>query len=155
MANDFEERAKNIISRICYVTLATVTGQGLPWNSPVFAAYDTEYNFYFGTHKGSQKAKNIASNPNLFLVIYDSTAAAGTGEGVYIQAKAVALNNDDDIQAAHELLSSRHEVPYWKLEEFGSDSPLVLYKVTPEKFWMNDEGQIQGHYIDTRTLINL
>jgi hypothetical protein len=104
MSKDFSERAKEIIAHITYINIASVTDSGLPWNSPVFAAYDDEYNFYFGTHKGSQKAKNIDANPNVFVTIYDSTIAPGDGEGVYIQAKAIRLSKPDEIGAAHAFL---------------------------------------------------
>ena len=65
---DLNKRAKEIIAEIMYVTIASVTEDGMPWNSPVFSAYDDDYNFYWGTHKDSQKAKNIRSNKNVFLV---------------------------------------------------------------------------------------
>jgi general stress protein 26 len=155
MPKDLNQRAKEVISSIPYITIATISDDATPWNSPVFAAYDENYNFYFGTHKGSQKALNINSNPHVFLVIFDSRAEAGTGEGVYLKATAEAVSNSDEIQKAHKLLWDRHIVPYWKLEEFGVDSPLVLYKVTPQKVWMNDEGRANGHYIDTRSEVIL
>ena len=150
-----DQRAKQIIDKLSYITVASVTADGLPWNSPVFAVHDNDFNFYFGTHKESQKAKNIRSNLNVFLVIYDSTVPAGSGEGVYIQAKATAITNQKDIALAHKLLWDGHEVPYWKLEEFKEPSPLMLFKVVPEKAWMNDEGRADGHYIDTRKEVTL
>ncbi len=149
------QRAKEIIENIPYITLATTTSDGMPWNSPVFAAHDTAFNFYFGTHRQSQKAKNIQSNPNVFLVIYDSTVPPGNGEGVYIQATASAITDPEEIAGAHRLLWDEHTVPYWKLEEFTEASPLVLFKVVPNKVWMNDEGEADGHYVDTRTEVAL
>jgi general stress protein 26 len=145
-----DKRAIQIIEKIPYITVASVTNEGMPWNSPVFGAHDSEFNFYFGTYKLSQKAKNIFQNPNIFLVIYDSTAPPGSGEGVYIQAQAAAVTDPEEIKAAHELLWSRHVEPYWKLEEFTAPSPLVIFKVVPKKVWMNAEGEADGHYIDTR-----
>jgi len=148
-------RAKQILDKLSYITVASVTVDGLPWNSPVFAVHDNDFNFYFGTHKQSQKAKNIRSNPNVFLVIYDSTVPAGSGEGVYIQAKTTTISDPKEIATAHKLLWDQHEAPYWKLEEFIEPSPLVLFKVVPEKVWMNDEGEAGGHYIDTRKEVSL
>ncbi len=152
---DLSQRAREVIEKINYITLASVTPEGKPWNSPVFAAYDGEFNFYFGTHRGSQKAKNLAVNQDVFLVIYDSTVKAGDGEGVYVQGQATELTDEEGIKAAHKLIWDRHSVPYWKLEEFQPGSPLVLYKIVPQKAWMNDNGRADGHYIDIRTEIKL
>jgi hypothetical protein len=35
------------------------------------------------------------------------------------------------------------------------DMPRRIYKAVPEKVWMNDEGDINGEYIDTRKEIDL
>lgn len=152
---DPSERAKEIISKIIYITVATVSKDGHPWNAPVFAAYDKNYNFYWGTYKESQKSKNILSNKNIFLVIYDSNAAPGTGEGVYIKAIATEMDNPKEIEFAHKLLSDRHIAPYWKLEQVQGNRPIRLYKAVPQKVWINTEGEVDGNYIDTRTEIEL
>jgi len=155
MPKDLSKRAKEIIEQIHYVTIASVDEAGMPWNAPVFAVYDDDYNFYWGTYKDSQKARNIAHQPNVFLVIYDSTVPAGAGEGVYIKAKAEQITDVDELRHVLALLTSRHDVPYWDFADVNNAGPIYLYKATPEQAWMNDEGQHDGHYIDTRTEIQL
>lgn len=155
MDKDLSKRAKEIISRIQYVTIASVTEDGLPWNSPVFTAYDENYNFYWGTHKDSQKAKNIRTNNNVFLVIYDSTVPSGMGEGVYIKATAQELTVPDEVKRIFELLKSRHATVFWDFAAVEEDGPIRLYKATPQQAWMNDDGKKNGHYIDIRTEIAL
>src|SRR3990167_9578228 len=118
MSKDLSKQAKEIIARINYITIASVTPDSKPWNSPVFSAYDDDYNFYWGTHKDSQKAKNIAANENVFLVIYDSTVPPGTGEGVFVQAKARQLSDPDEIQHAYETLRDRRPTPFLNPESF-------------------------------------
>jgi general stress protein 26 len=61
MSKDLSKRAKEIIGQIRYLTIASVTSEGKPWNSPVFGGFDQNYAFYFGTHNNSQKAKDIAN----------------------------------------------------------------------------------------------
>ncbi len=148
-------RAKEVIEKVLYMTIASVDEAGLPWNAPVFMAYDRDYNFYWGTYKGSQKAQNVRGNKNIFLVIYDSTAAPGTGWGVYIRAVAEELTDPKEIEAAHKLLWDRHITPYWKLEQTHGDAPIQLYKAVPQKVWTSGEGKADGHYIDTRVEITL
>jgi len=152
---DLSKRAKEIIKQIQYVTIASVTEDGLPWNSPVFAAYDEDYNFYWGTHLDSQKAKNIRANGNVFLAIYDSTVPAGTGEGVYIKAIAQQISDQDEIKRVFDLLKDRHATSFWDFAAVGEDGPIRLYKATPQQAWMNDDGRKNGHYVDIRTEINL
>ncbi len=148
-------KAKELIKKIPYITIATISKDGHPWNAPVFAAYDENYNFYWGTDKNSQKSKNIVFNKNVFLVIYDSNDHPGEGFGVYIKAVAEELTDPKEIEMAHKLICYRHIVPYWKLEEVQGDTPIRLYKATLEKVWVNGEGQENNHYIDTRVEIEL
>ncbi|MCA9387404.1 pyridoxamine 5'-phosphate oxidase family protein, partial [Candidatus Dojkabacteria bacterium] len=55
----YETRAKEIISRVHYLTLATTSLDGTPWNSPLSYAVDKNFNFYFGSPKNTQHSQNI------------------------------------------------------------------------------------------------
>lgn len=155
MKRNLSVRAKEVIERIQYVTIASVDEQGMPWNAPVFTTFDEQYNFYWGTHKDSQKARNIDRNPNVFLVIYDSTVPAGTGEGVYIRAQAHQVTEPQEVHRVFNLLKSRHATSFWDFDAVSSTGPIRLYKATPQLAWMNDDGHKDGHYIDIRTEITL
>jgi general stress protein 26 len=152
---DLRKRAKEIIEKIQYVTISSITEEGMPWNSPVFTAYDENFNFYWGTHVDSQKAKNIRSNGNVFLVIYDSTVPSGTGEGVYIKATAQQLSDSAEIKVVFELLKDRHATSFWDFAAVSEAGPIRLFKAVPQQAWMNDDGRKSGHYIDIRTEISL
>ena len=152
---DNTAKTKEIISKVPYVSIATVSEDGQPWNAPVFVSYDEDYNFYWGTNRNSQKSKNIVLNNSVFLVIYNSAAPAGKGEGVYIRAIAKELTDPTEIEFAHKLLQDRHVAPYWKLEEVQGNAPVRIYKAVPEKFWINSGQEENGHYIDTRVEVNL
>ena len=149
------QRAKEIIEKIRYITLATVTPDGEPWNSPVFSAHDEQYNFYWASWKENQHSKNICANGKVFLVIYDSQAPEGTGEGVYIQARAVELSDEKEIaHAAKHLWGRKNKAPRQPYELLG-EYPRRMYKAIPEKIWMNSTGNINGNFIDTREEIML
>lgn len=151
------KKAKEIISKILYITIATVTEDGKPWNSPVYSAYDEHYNFYWVSWKDNQHSKNIAENEDVFLVIYDSRVPEGTGEGVYVQAKAHELIDQQEIEKALSLLYARknQDPKKRKAEEFLGDYPRRVYKAIPEKVWINASKRINGNYIDKRVEINL
>lgn len=117
----------------------------------MYCACDKSFNIYWGSHVGSQHSQNIRANGKVFIVIYDSTIPPGKGEGVYIQAACVELNDPAEIAAAHKLIQDRRPIPYWKLEEVQGDAPVRLFKATPQKIWMNGDGEKNGQYIDVRT----
>lgn len=154
--NSFE-RAKEIINKILYLTIATVDKEGQPWNTPVYTAFDEDYNFYWASDQNGQHSKNIAQNSKVFLVIYDSTAPEGTGEGVYIQAKASILTSEDELQKALRYLYKRKNQQPGKGEakEFLGDYPRRIYKAVPEKVWLNGDGEVNGNYIDIRIEVKL
>ena len=154
---EYVEKAKKIISDIIYVTVATASREGQPWNSPVYSAFDEHYNFYWVSWKENQHSKNIAENPNVFLAIYDSTVPEGTGQGVYVKASAYTIDDREEIKRALTILYSRkHQDPEKrKPEEFLGDYPRRVYKAEPEKFFMNADGSVNGSYIDTRVEVDL
>jgi len=153
---DYNKRAKEIIEKIQYITIASVSKDGRPLNTPVFSAYDKYFNFYWGSYKDSHHSKNIHDTGIISLIIYDSTVKAGTGEGVYINAKAVEITYPQEIVYAHNLIQTRrYPVPYWKIEQVQGDVPIRLYKAIIEEVWMNGEGEIKGNYIDIRVPIVL
>lgn len=150
-----EEKAKSIIEKIIYITIATVSKDGKPWNSPVYSAYDKKFNFFWASWKENEHSKNVRNNNDVFLVIYDSTAPEGTGEGVYIKAKAQELNDPKEIEHALKYLYGRKNKMPRKVVEFLSDFPRRVYKAIPEKFWINTDGEISGNFIDKRVEVNL
>ncbi len=155
MEDPLINKAREIISKILYITIATSTKDGRPWNSPVYSAFDDNYNFYWASDQNSQHSKNIKENNLVFIVIYDSTVPEGTGEGVYIQAKAYELTDEKEIEYALKYLYGRKNEKPRKFSEFLRKFPRRIYKAVPEKIWVNTEGDIDGNYVDKREEIKL
>ncbi|MCR4280216.1 MAG: pyridoxamine 5'-phosphate oxidase family protein [Candidatus Komeilibacteria bacterium] len=145
-------KARKVISDILYITIATCDRSGQPWNSPVYSAFDNEYNFYWASWKENQHSKNIADNERVFVVIYDSTVPEGTGSGVYMRGIARQLEVKDliEIIKSLKLLYSRKSKKTRKPEEFLGFLPRRIYKFIPEQVWINSEGDIKGNFIDAR-----
>jgi nitroimidazol reductase NimA-like FMN-containing flavoprotein (pyridoxamine 5'-phosphate oxidase superfamily) len=150
-----KQKAKKIISEIIYITIATVSKGGEPWNTPVYSAFDESYNFYWASDKNGQHSKNIKANENVFIVIYDSTVPQGTGEGLYIKAKAYEITDRAETEKASKLLAARKNKNPRNADEYLGEYPRRVYKAVPEKFWMNGDGKINGNYIDTRVEVDL
>lgn len=45
------ERAVKVIKKIEYINIASITPEGLPWNTPVYTAFDKNLNFYWMSWK--------------------------------------------------------------------------------------------------------
>lgn len=156
MHEELIKRAKEIVEKIIYITIASVTPEGKPWNSPVYSAYDKDtYTFYWVSPKEAQHSKNIIENPNVFLAIYDSTVPEGTGEGVYVQAKASVVTDLKEMTRAIYLLYTRKKKSLRDVSRFLDLKPRRIYKAMPEKVWLNSTERIGDEGIDIRIEIEL
>ena len=145
-------KAKKVINDILYITIATCDKNNQPWNSPVYSAFDENYNFYWASWKENKHSKNIKENDNVFVVIYDSTVQEGTGFGVYMRGKARQLESRDAIEIIKslKLLYSRKNKKPRKIEEFLGLLPRRIYKFVPEQVWVNSEDDVKSNFVDSR-----
>lgn len=136
MSEYHQRRALEIIKTIKYATLATITPEGSPWNSPVYFNHDEDLNIYWVSDKEGQHSINVTHNGEAFIVIYDSTVPEGDGEGVYIQAKVTQVIDPEEILRVRRIKKGSHfeQSP----DTFLGDSIRYMYKATPVKIWMND-----------------
>lgn len=107
--------AIEILKSMKYVTVATVCEDGSAWNTPVAPNLKKDLTFTWGSNENSIHSQNIRRERRVFVVIYDSHAEEGAGEGVYMKGIAEELNEYEGV--------------------------LKMYKFTPEKIWINDEEQ--------------
>lgn len=158
MSDFHSKKASEIINRILYITIATVSRDGQPWNSPVYSAFDKDLNFYWFSDKDSQHSKNIRENKNVSLVLYDSTVPEGEGWGVYIEAEAYELSNGDEVLEGLKVMDNRiGKKKEREYEKFSGAAVLRVYKVIPQRVWVNDDEKDEnGKYIrDIRVEISL
>ncbi len=154
MSEYHDKRASEMIKQIRYATLATVTPEGLPWNSPVAHEYDNDLNIYWVSDKEGQHSKNVTAKKRVFIVIYDSTVPEGDGEGVYIQANVEQVSDPEEILKVRRIKKGSHfeQSP----DTFLGESIRYMYKAVPEKVWMNDAEVTDGVFIkDFRVEISL
>jgi hypothetical protein len=149
------KKAKKIIEKIIYITLASVTPDGKPWNTIVFTGFDKKYNFYWRSYKNSVHSQNIESNGDIFITICDTTSPWGEGKGVFIKAHAEELTDKNDISTALALLDKRSPRSLGSTNDFLDESPRRVYKAVTEKMWINDAEEIDGNFVDKRIEIHL
>src|SRR3989344_3336518 len=151
-SSELTSKAKKVINDILYITIATSDKNNSPWNSPVYSAFDKNYNFYWASWKENQHSKNIKENEKVFVVIYDSTVTEGTGFGVYMRGRARQLETKDAVEIVKslKLLYSRKSKKPRKPEEFLGLLPRRIYKFVPEQIWVNSGGDVKGNFVDSR-----
>lgn len=152
---DLVKIAKEIIEKIKYLNIATVGEDGQPWNTPVYVSYDDELNFYWMSWKKNQHSLNVEDNPRVFGTLYDSTAPFSAGMGVYIQGNATRLTNPVEILVSLKTHYDRSKGKVKAVEKFLENFPRRVYKLVPEKVWVNGDKRVDGEPIDFRTEISL
>jgi len=132
--------ARTIIDSNMYMVLGTADESGQPWVSPVYYASAGYKEFYWVSSPEVRHSRNIAMRPQVSIVIFDSQAPIGTGQGVYMSGIAQELTGDDldrgiEIFSRSSLAHGGHE---WKLEDVGASTLYRLYQVTASEHWVRD-----------------
>ncbi|MGH3062028.1 MAG: pyridoxamine 5'-phosphate oxidase family protein [Gaiellaceae bacterium] len=83
--------AREIIDGNRYMTLGTADESGLPWVSPVWYAPAGYRELVWVSSPEARHSRNLAARPQVAIVVFDSHAPVGSGQGVYISAVAEEL----------------------------------------------------------------
>lgn len=132
--------AEQILEDIPYATIATVSGAGEPWNTPVFYAHEG-FTIYWSSHPESVHSKNIDGNGKAFIAIYNSKAGEGEGLGLYLKVKVRMLDDRQEIRHALDLLGTRRGRPFLHIEKFMEGGPQRIYAAEPLEIWTNNADQ--------------
>ncbi len=143
------EKAKKMLETIRYATISSVDESGEPWAAPVWYVFDDNFNVYWWSPIDSQHSKNIASNSNIYITIFDSTASEGNGLGIYLRSEARVVENDE-LDLAIDLYNQSTNVFKLSRENCTEDAPTRIYKATTTQRWINDGIEQDGFYIDQR-----
>ena len=153
------DQAKKIIKENIYLTIATSTIDGKPWISPLFFAYDENYNLYWISNKDSLHSQLIRKNHRVAIVIFDSSAPEGKGNGVYFDAKAKELQEEFELNKAIEILNNRTKIEEFKIKSIDGirgQGVWRIYRAIPFKIYKLTEGKfINDQYVDERVEITL
>ena len=125
-----------IIDANLYLVLATADGTGRPWSSPVYFAHDEYAEFFWVSAPEAAHSRNIAARPQVSIVIFDSHAPIGSGQGVYISGTAEQVGSDD-LTRGIETFSRRsiaHGGATWTVMDVQANSGLRLYRASAESY---------------------
>lgn len=137
---DLESMAKTIIDSNMYMVLGTADESGQPWVSPVYYASAAYKEFYWVSSPEVRHSRNIVVRPQVSIVIFDSQAVIGTGQGVYMSAIAKELTGADRERGIEIFSRSSlaHAGREWKREDVGESTLYRLYQATASEHWVRD-----------------
>jgi nitroimidazol reductase NimA-like FMN-containing flavoprotein (pyridoxamine 5'-phosphate oxidase superfamily) len=128
------QTARDIIEANRYLVLATADAAGRPWSSPVYFAHIGFVEFFWVSSPDVTHSRNIAVRPEVSFVIFDSQAAIGTGQGVYMSAVAKLLEESETARGmeAFSRRSVAHGGTEWTSKDVRRGVGLRLYRATAD-----------------------
>jgi uncharacterized protein YhbP (UPF0306 family) len=137
-----EATARAIIDGGLYMVLGTADAEGRPWVSPVYYAPAGYREFLWVSRPDARHSRNLETRPETSIVIFDSTIAIGTGQGVYMSAVAEKLLGDERA-AGIEVFSRRsqaHGAAVFTVADVEAPAHLRLYRATATEHFILGEG---------------
>jgi hypothetical protein len=127
--------ARSIIDASLYMVLATADETGRPWASPVYFANSGYAEFFWVSSPGATHSRNITVRPQVSIVVFDSQAPIGTGQGVYMPAVAEETTGAV-LECGIDVFSRRsmaHGGAAWTVNDVRGGAGLRLYRATAEE----------------------
>jgi hypothetical protein len=146
MTDDNAAKARAIIDANRYMTLSTADANGLPWVSPVWYATVDHRHFYWVSDPDARHSRNLASRPQLAIVIFDSTVVPGDAAPVYMSAVAEEVT-DSELEEGMDIFDQVCEakgLSVWGLEKVRPPALHRLYRATAsEHFLLRDDRDVR------------
>ena len=98
---------------------------------------------YWVSHPGARHSQNIAERPEIAMVVFDSTVAPLTGQGVYMSATAEQMTDTDAIRRGLEVFSRAsgdEGAGEFGLDQVTGEARLRLYRATVREYSILDPG---------------
>ena len=134
--------AKEILATNRFMTLATADADGRPWASPVWFATDDGRELVWVSKPGARHSQNLAARPEVGIVIFDSTQDPGTGEALYVEARAERVPEPeiDRALAVFNRVSDEQGLPAWPREKVVEPARHRLYRAVAVEHSTLDSG---------------
>jgi hypothetical protein len=134
-------RARELLTAVRYVNIATASRVGVPWNTPVYAVWTSELTCYWSSWIQAEHSRNIRENDQVFLTLYDSTRPRGTNNlrCLYLRARAEEVAEPSEIANASAALYPGEDISAAIV--FSGASVKRVYKAIPEQAWLNDRSE--------------
>jgi len=128
---DLDAHARALMDANLYVTLGTADAHGTPWTSPVCFATADYAELFWMSRRDAQHSRNIATRPQVAMVIFDSTVPTYHGRAAYLSGTAIELAGRD-LDGGIEVFTGdpRRGLSTLTLEDVSTPSEYRLYRAT-------------------------
>jgi hypothetical protein len=149
---DLDAMARRVIDANHYMTVATLEPDGAPRLSPVYYTPARYTHLYWVSSPAARHSRNLAERPAVEIVIYDSSAAVGAGEAVYLSASARQVPAADLERVCGEAFRTTAGAHRFAPGELRDPSLLRLYvaSVTACEVHVRGRHPVHGTGIDRR-----
>lgn len=145
--------ARSVVDGNRYMVLGTSEPDGRARVSPVYYTHDRHVDFYWVSSPAAQHSRNVATRPDVAIVIFDSSVTPSETQAVYLQAIAAEVREADlaeQCAAAFRCIGggARAFTP----DELRGVAPLRLYRATVTEVAVHIRGSdpVHGRGIDAR-----
>jgi len=159
MSQELSQLARTVIDSNSYMALGTADETGHPWVSPVWFASEDYTRFHWVSSPDSRHSRNLAARPEVAIAIFDSSAAPGTAEAVYMSGRAEELTGNE-LERGIELFDRRSQkniARVWELSDVQPPSLFRLYRATATEHFVLIRGRDpeRGTGVDRREPVTL
>ena len=137
---DLAAAAREIIDQSLYMVLGTADESGSPWVSPVYFAVSDYTDFLWVSLPDARHSRNLAVRPEVSIVVFDSGVPIGTGQGVYMAARAEELSGSE-LEQGIEVFSRRGQEQGgrpWTAADVRAPAPHRLFRASVTQHWTLD-----------------
>jgi uncharacterized protein YhbP (UPF0306 family) len=147
--SDLAAVARAILDEQAYLTLGTADADGRPWVSPVWYAHEAYTELFWASSPDAIHSRNVAARPEVAVVVFDSGAAVGTGQAVYIAATAGELAGEALARgvAVYSRRSVAQGVRAWSADDVQGGATLRLYRAVASAHWVLDPSVRGDHRV--------
>ena len=159
MSQELSQLARTVIDSNSYMALGTADETGHPWVSPVWFASEDYTRFHWVSSPDSRHSRNLAARREVAIAIYDSSAAPGTAQAVYMSGGAEELTGNELERGIEQFDRKCQEeiAREWGLSDVQSPSLFRLYRAPASEHFVLIRGRDpeRGTGVDRRERVTL
>jgi nitroimidazol reductase NimA-like FMN-containing flavoprotein (pyridoxamine 5'-phosphate oxidase superfamily) len=154
---ELEAMVKRIIDGNRYMTIATIDDDGRPWATPVYFSPGGYREMYWISSPETKHSRNIATRPDVSIVVFDSSVAIGGAEACYMQARAEEVAEPTEDQCAIAFRPRFEGVKSFGPNDLRASAKLRLYRASVSRFWVliRADDPVWGRGTDSRVAVTL
>ena len=151
-------RARQILESTIYASLSTCSPDGMPWASPVFFTYDSDWNLHWASTIAARHSQNLYANQGRgMMAVYNTIREEGKGQGIFLSGIASEVMAEDVERVIPLLLKRAAKGQQRSPADYLAPSPRRLYRFQPQEVWITGEriALSETILIDTKIQLDL